>query len=83
MLSLVIVQRVAAGKAWSGKIIDCILHQDPSPQPEAFKQEEVTTMGFNPNTQLSSTQNDYDSQHTNKGHHDLTIELRQAMGNKT
>ncbi|KAF9451900.1 hypothetical protein P691DRAFT_723139 [Macrolepiota fuliginosa MF-IS2] len=80
-LSLILVQRVTVGKAWSGKIIDCILHQDQKQPEETHKHEEVSTMGFNPNTELSSTQNDYASERTNK-EHDLTVELRQVMGDK-
>ncbi|KXN88636.1 hypothetical protein AN958_06901 [Leucoagaricus sp. SymC.cos] len=77
MLSLSIVQRVAVGKAWAGKTIDCILNSESKPDT---RHEEVSTMGFNPNTEFSRTQNDYDysSDHCldSKGHHDLTTELR-------
>jgi hypothetical protein len=82
MLSLLIVQRLSAGRAWSGKTIDCILNS--APKQEVHKDvEDVTTMGFNPNTALSSTQNDVGSERSNrKDHHDLTAELQDVVTNK-
>ncbi|KXN88616.1 hypothetical protein AN958_06880 [Leucoagaricus sp. SymC.cos] len=84
MLALLIVQRLSAGRAWSGKTIDCILNSAPRKQQEVSGNvEEVTTMGFNPNTGFSSTQNDGESQRSVKREHDdLTIELRGVVGNK-
>jgi len=56
LIPLMIIQRIAAGKAWSGKTVDCLLQRDP--EPPSAKPEEVSTMGFNPNTEVSSSQND-------------------------
>jgi hypothetical protein len=84
MLSLIILQRVAVGKAWAGKTIDCaILH--PDSRPDTRHHEEVSTMGFNPNTELSCGQNDYtlDDYHSaTKGQHDLTMEMREVLRSK-
>jgi len=75
MLSLIIVQRVAVGKAWSGKTIDCILHSESRRES---RHEEISTMGFNPNTQLSCTQNDPESCPDSKARHDLTMEVQEV-----
>lgn len=75
MTSLLIVQRVTAGRAWSGKSIDCVLHQDPTPEIQMYKHEEVSAIGFTPNTEISLTQNDSHSESSNKKH-DLTAEVR-------
>lgn len=81
MLSMIIVQRVAVGKAWSGKTIDCILHSESRHES---RHEEVSTMGFNPNTQLSCTQNDYTSEISSdtKARHDLTMEMQEVIRSK-
>jgi hypothetical protein len=87
MTSLIIVQRVTGGKAWSGKIVDCVLLRQESGH-EAAK-EEVSAIGFNPNPQSSCTQDDYESgdtqfadkTHQEEHHRDVTLELR-VVGNK-
>lgn len=67
MLSLLIVQRLGAGRSWTGKTIDCILNtRRKAIEPVTKHVEEVTTMGFNPNTEISSTQNDVDSERSRK-----------------
>lgn len=70
MSSLVIIQRLTVGRAWSGKSIDCVLHKDPI-QEAVYKHEEVSTIGFTPNTEISLTENDQSSERSNKKH-DLT-----------
>lgn len=77
MTSLVIVQRITVGRAWSGKSIDCVLHQDPP--PEIYKHEEVSTIGFTPNTEISLTENDYSSERSNKKQ-DLTAGMEGKVG---
>lgn len=81
MTALFIVQRVTGGKSWSGKIVDCVLLQDA--KPEAAAKEDVTTMGFNPNTQVSCSQDDdsntsqFDKTQEPRGQkHDVALELR-------
>jgi hypothetical protein len=85
LLSLLIVQRLAYGRAWTGKTIDCIMNTSSRKiKQEVSKQvaEEMTTMGFNPNTEFSSTQNDDVSERYKKGgHQDLAVELRETIGN--
>jgi hypothetical protein len=75
------VQRVTVGKAWTGKTIDCVFHSESR---HDTKHEEVSTMGFNPNTELSCAPNDYPSEHfsESKGHHDLTMELQEVIRSK-
>jgi len=90
MTSLIIVQRVTGGRAWTGKIVDCVLLQQDAKQ-EAGK-EDVSTIGFNPNPQLSyATQEDFESGDTRfdktcrsdqEHQHDVTVELR-AVEDKT
>jgi len=79
MLSLIIVQRVVVGKAWSGKTIDCMLHSESR---HDSRHEEISTMGFNPNTQLSCTQNDLESCSDTKTRHDLTMEIQEVIRSK-
>ncbi|KAF5359686.1 hypothetical protein D9756_003081 [Leucocoprinus leucothites] len=81
MLSLIIVQRLTVGKAWSGKTIDWLLHSESRHET---RHEEVSTMGFNPNAELSGTQNDYTSDNglDTKGRHDLTMELQEVIRTK-
>ncbi|KAJ3563328.1 hypothetical protein NP233_g9009 [Leucocoprinus birnbaumii] len=84
MLSLLIVQRLSAGRAWSGKTIDCILNASRKATEHSIKQaqvEDITTMGFNPNTEVSSTQNDDDSERSKKrGNHDLVTDIKKFQG---
>jgi len=67
MTGLLIVRRISSGRAWTGKTIDCLLLNDHGTHREGtssggnlnmmnMKNDEpiLTSMGFNPNTELSS-----------------------------